>query len=78
MIPPCKRRKSRIAAKKASLSRAVLERTTDLFFSDMGNVNPAQGDEACMTEGGYFVGTTALFDENWEIKPLNEELRPKK
>jgi len=77
MFRVCKRRNSRTAAKKAAL-REELERTTDIFFSDMSSVNPAQGDEACMTEGDNFVATTATFDKNWQIVQLKEEMRPKK
>jgi len=58
--------------------RKELERTTDIFFSDMSNVDPAQGDEACMTDGDKFVATTAKFTDDWDILPLEEELRPKK
>lgn len=44
----------------------------------MGDSNPAQGNEACMTEGDKFVGTTAKFGDHWEIIPLGANFRPKK
>jgi len=78
MFRRCKSRRRSRAAAAEKLRREELERTTDIFFSDMNDVNPAQGDEACMTEGDNFVATTAIFDEEWQIVPLCQEMWPKK
>ena len=37
--------------------------------------NDQQGNESCLTEGDKFVGTTAKFNEDWDIVPLRPDLR---
>lgn len=73
MLNICRRRSRRRS--NIRLSRKELERTTDIFFAD-SQMAENNGNEACMTENGVFVGTTAGFDDSWAIVPLRPDLRP--
>ena len=44
----------------------------------MGCVNPEEGNEVLMTEGGKVVAATATFNEDWTIVPLEKDMWPKK
>lgn len=60
------------------LKREQLQQTADIFITDTTmDEDDMQGYEACLTdaEGKKFVGTTATFDQNWEIISLRPELR---
>jgi hypothetical protein len=75
----CKRRRRRRSS-PIQWTREELERSTDIYFADseMSDYLTATGDEACMTEGDKFIGTTAKFVTDWTILPLRPDLRPKK
>lgn len=64
--------------KRTSLSCRELKQKTDVFLTNvtMGNDN-FQGSEACLIEQDKFVGTTAKFDDLWNIISLHPESRPK-
>ena len=63
---------------KFSRARCKLEQTTDIFLeTPMDDELTLQGNEACLTEGDKFVGTTAKFNDEWEIVSLRTDLRPK-
>lgn len=68
----------RLCRKRTSLSRCELKQKTDVFLSNvtMGNDN-FQGNEACLIEQDKFVGTTAKFDDSWNIISLHPESRPR-
>jgi hypothetical protein len=63
---------------KYSKARRKLEQTTDIFLENtMDDEMTMQGNESCLTEGDKFVGTTAKFNDEWEIVSLRPDLRPK-
>lgn len=78
MFTLCKRRRRRRS--ENSWTRKELERTTDIYFvdSEMSDYLTEAGDEACMTEGDKFIGTTAKFTTDGAIIPLRPDLRPQK
>ena len=61
---------------KVPTTRPELERTTDIWLETMSDVC-FQLSEDCLVEDNKFVGTTAEFNEDWEIIPLRPDLRPK-
>jgi hypothetical protein len=75
MLWVCGRQRSR---RTRLLNREKLEQTTDIFITDTTmDEDDMQGYEACLTdpEDKKFVGTTATFDQNWDIIPLRPDLR---
>ena len=52
-----------------------LEQRTDIFV-DVVMDTSAWINEACLTKGDKFLGTTAKFGAGWEIIPLRPDLRP--
>ena len=61
---------------KIPTSRRDLERTTDIFLTDIMENITLQVNEACLTEGDKFVGCTAKFRGAWEIVQLRPDLCP--